>query len=1127
MMILTPPVLGQDYVFGTNIKINDDSGTKAQRTPDITITNNGNIYVVWSDDRNNNKDIFISKSTDDGKLFGDQTENNDIRVDNDQTGASQQNPAIATYNNDIYVVWSDDRSGFYHIYFAKSTDNGATFSGHLKIDTLQNQNVCDYPDIAVNPSDGTISVVWQFDNKIYYAESDNGGTTFSASLRVDPTSPSYVLQKYPKASVGTSGDKYVVWQDNRSGPGDYDIYFATATSASTTFSGFTRVGEGTGSTEASRPAIAASGSSNVYVVWRDERDGITGDIYFDKSSDKGSTWGTDIRLESSAKGSFSQDRPTIDVDSNNNIHVAWEDKRSNDNQIYYVNSTNGGSTFGTNLRVDDAQTDIDSGEPAIATGGKNKVYVVWKDKRNLNTDIYFSRWGLAGQMGYPPSMSDIKHSPAIGGLDDEFTWEVTYTDLDNDEVDPLYPKLRIYTDNTKSTEISGSPFKMDIVFADQSKLPSMGKRYLRKVTLTEDHDYTYSIEIKAVTGDTSVISSNLKSGPEIDATPPIFSKPKPSSIKWHKSESITCEITITDPGGSGVARTKTQYQYMTNGSDEYSRFFTNPKSSQIAEGFQFNTTITFKEGAENYIRWNTTDLVGSGELGYVWSDTYEIKIDTTDITFTNPVPLDINWQNSESVICGITINDYGGSGVNGSTIKYYYLPAGTVNYIGPFSASVDTIDESIKATTPTAVQFNNGPGNYIKWEAKDLAGNRLISEAFEVNIDTSRPDNTPPVAPAWIKPADSNDKTPTIEWDKGSDADGDELTYFLQIGTFQGGEDILAWTSTGSNNFYIIKTDLLIGTYYIQVQAFDDWDYSQLIQRTMNITATSTNKLPTPPNKIVPEISTSNQPLISWEGATDEDGDTIMYYLQIGTASNSGDVLSWVGVGKNSYYTPTSKLSDGIYYVQVMAYDGTGTSAPYEELLKIATFEPELDAPTEATAITSDGQIKIKIELLNNGTMTDNITINITGDLVGKSSVTLELSPKIPIMLNVNQSKTVTVTIKYPSQITATDYQVDFQAVSEDGESKSFSRTLIIHMKSKPPKQNGDNGGTGEENGDDGFDLGSLMPMIILLIVVIVVIVVIAGVVSFSRKKKKDEKTKQQFFQEKDDYEKIYGPKNK
>jgi hypothetical protein len=1125
VIILSTPVLGQDFEFGTNIRINDDSGTKAQRTPDIAVSDNGNIYIVWSDDRNNNKDIFISKSTDDGKLFGDQTENNDIRVDNDQTGASQQNPAIASYNNDIYVVWSDDRSGFYHIYFAKSTDDGATFSGHLKIDTLQNQDVCDFPDIAVNPSDGKISVVWQFDNKIYYAESENGGTSFSASSRVDPTSQSYIQQKYPKVAVGSSGDKYVVWEDNRSGPGDFDVYFATATSASTTFGGYKRVDEGTTNTDGSRVAIAASGSSNVYVVWRDERDGTTGDIYFDKSSDKGSTWGTDKRLESSSKGSHVQDRPTIELDSSNNIHVAWEDKRNNDYQIYYVNSTDGGSTFGTNLRVDDAQTEINGREPSIATGGKNKVYITWKDNRNLNTDIYFSRWGIAGQTGYPPSLSDIKLSPTIGGIGDDFTWEVTYTDLDNDEVDPLYPKLHIYTDKTKSTEISGSPFKMDVVFADQSKLPSMGKRYLRKVTLKEDHDYRYLIDIKAVTGDTSIITSNLKTGPDIDSTPPTYSKPKPSSTKWHNTESITCEITITDPGGSGVARTKTQYQYMTNSSDEYSRFFTNPKSSQIADGYEFNTTITFKEGAENFIRWNTTDLVGSGELGYVWSDTYEIKIDTLDVTFTDPVPLDINWQNSESVICGITINDFGGSGVNGSTIKYYYLPAGTVNYIGPFSASVDMIAETIKATTPTGVQFNNGPGNYIKWEAKDLAGNKLISDAFEVNIDTSRPDNTPPRAPAWIKPADSNDKTPTIEWDKGSDADGDELTYFLQIGTFQYGDDVLALTSTGTNNFYIIKSDLLIGTYYIQVQAFDDWDYSPIVQRTMNITATSTNKLPSPPTGISPEISTSNQPLISWEGATDEDGDTIMYYIQIGTASNSGDVLPWAGVGRNSYYTPLSKLADGIYYVQIMSYDGTGTSAPYEELLKIATFEPELEVPTEATAITIDGQIKVKIELLNNGTMSDNITINITGNLVGKSSVTFELSPKTPIMLNANQSKTITVTIKYPPQITAIDYHVDFQAISEDGESKSFSRSLIIHMKSKPPKQNGDNGGTGGDDGDDGFDLGSILPLIILLIVVVVIIVVIAGVVSYSRKKKKDEKAKQQFFQEQNDYEKLYGTK--
>ncbi len=1118
-----------EYVFGTNIRINDDTGVKSQKTPDIAVTANGYVYVVWGDERNDNSDIFISKSTDDGRLFGDQLEDNDKRVDNGGT-ASQREPAIAVFMNDIYVVWMDDRPpvNVYHIYIAKSTDYAVTFTGNIRVDSLQSQTICEYPDVAVSPADGKISVVWQADDRIYYSESSDGGSTFSSDVIVDNTGPSGSVQKYPKIAVGNNGDKYVVWQDNRSGGADYDIYFAYAGSGSTTFGGITRLDSGTAGSKAQRPAITASGNSDVYVVWKDERDATSGDIYFIKSTDKGSTWGTDIKVESTNKGAFVQDRPAIAVDSSGNIHVAWEDKRNPDYQIYYANSTDGGNTFNTNFRVDDGTQNINCHEPAIAVKGTNKVFIGWKDARNTDTDVYFSKWGIKGQMGYPPILKDIKLTPAIGGLNapyNEFKWEVTYIDLDNEGPEVGYPKLHIYTDHSKTTEIIGSPITMGENYG-QTNPYSSGRLFSITKKLTEVHDYAYLIEVKAMAGDTTLVKSDLKFGPQIDNTPPVYSDSLPLAGKWLNTKSVECSISITDVGGSGVDNTRTQYKYKTNGSDEFSRFYTNAKLNPIPGGYRCSTTITFEEGADNYIIWNTTDLVKSGDVGYALSNAYEVKVDTTSVSFTDPVPLSENWQNKEAVTCSITIKDLGGSGVNGSSIKYYYLPSGTANYIGPNSAAVNKIDTNIIATTPTSVPFNNGVGNYIKWEAMDVAGNNMISEAFEINIDTSRPDNTPPKAPANLRPANTNDKTPTIEWDKSYDADSDDLTYFIRMGTYKDGSDLFDWISTGSNNYYIIKTDLLVGTYYIQVRAFDDWDYSPIVKRTMNITATSTNTLPSSPTSILPDVSTYDQPQIQWSGAQDKDNDTLLYYVQIGRLPGSDDVLKWTATGKNTYFTPQVVLSDGIYYVQIMSYDGIGTSAPYSEILKIASFQPELEIPIEHSAVQGELSVTVKLKLINNGTMSDNITVNVTGELTTKTGVEVKLKPDSPILLDVNQTKTLTLTITLPPQITIGDYVLEFQATSEDGETTSFQHSLVIHVIRKKPDNNG--GANGDDNGTESpFDLGNLLPLIILLIIVIVIIVVIAGIVSYSKKKKHTQKAKDEFYKQQDEYEKLYGPKGK
>lgn len=1124
-------VIAEDeYVFGTNLKLNDDSGSKPQRTPEIVVAKNGNVFVTWADERNGNTDIFLAKSTDSGKVFGDQTPDTDIRVDDDLGSSSQRDPAMATYNNGIYLVWMDDRPGFYHIYFTKSTDNGETFSSSVEVDDLLNDVVCEYPDIAVGSSDGKISVVWQAKGRIYYSESSDGGSTFSSGVIVDNSGSSGKVQKYPSIAIGSNGDKYVAWQDNRSGGINYDIYFATAGPSSTSFQNVARIDEGTGSTEQTRPAIAASGTSKVYLTWRDERAGASGDIYFDKSTNKGSSWGTDIKVDDKTPGSVYQDKPKIAIDDSENIHMIWEDRRGSNKQIYYSNSTDGGTTFSSNLRVDDATSNIECYEPSIAALGTNKIFIAWKDKRNSNYDIYFSRWGIKGQMGYLPTLSELSVTPKIAGADTQFKWEVVYTDLDDEPPDEAagYPKLYIYTDHSKSNQLSGSPYKMIEKLFQDGKYTN-GEIFSFSKTLKEAHNYAYMIEVKAVSGDTNLVPSDLKFGPKIDVTPPVFSKPSPDPEIWINSQSVNCEITITDPGGSGVDKNLIKYQYLKHGDSEYSRYFsiTNENKVQVPDGYRCTAKITFNDGAENYIIWNATDEAKS-DIGYAISELYQIKVDTTGPTFTNPEPRAENWQNDESVTCSITVQDIDGSGVNGSSIIYYYKPAGTAYFIGPFSPTIETNGDSIVATTSTPVEFYNGKGNQIKWEATDLAGNKELSTEFDVNIDTNRPDNNIPEAPKDIGPADTSTRTPHITWEKAYDADPeDELEYFIQIGTFSKGNDILNWTSTGTNNYYFVETDLnlIVGsTYYVQVRVFDGLDYSITTEQTMNITATGTNTPPTKVKSIEPKISTSSRPMISWSGATDADNDTLIYYIRIGTQPGLQDIHNQTRVDKDYYVIPmeAEELKDGIYYINIRVSDGEAISKPYTQKIKIATFQPELELDkNKFNAKQGDKSVSVKFTLLNNGTMSDNITINYTGNLAEKSSVVFKFFPLIPIMLNPGESKKVTLTIELPSQISPDTYRLVLQPISEN-EDTGFQYDVTIEIKRKEPDKpsNGDDGGD-----DTGFSLGSLLPLILILIIVIVIIGVIAGVVSYSKKKKMKGKEEKDFFRKKDDYEKLYGPK--
>jgi hypothetical protein len=74
--------------------------------------------------------------------------------------------------------------------------------------------------------------------------------------------------------------------------------------------------------------------NNLHVAWYDYRDGNE-EIYYKRSIDGGDTWGADTRLTNAAGGSYN---PSVAV-YGNNVHVAWQDDRDGNYEIYYKKFT--------------------------------------------------------------------------------------------------------------------------------------------------------------------------------------------------------------------------------------------------------------------------------------------------------------------------------------------------------------------------------------------------------------------------------------------------------------------------------------------------------------------------------------------------------------------------------------------------------------------------------------------------------------------------------------------------------------------------------------------------------------------------------------------------------------------
>jgi hypothetical protein len=116
-----------------------------------------------------------------------------------------------------------------------------------------------------------------------------------------------------------------------------------------------------------------------------------------------------------APGANSSTSPTISS-SGNNVYFVWRDSRNNPpatNDIYFNYSTDGGVTWqASDIRLDtgDPPGASESEWPRISCSGEN-VYVVWRDQRNGNSDIYFNTNSAVDPM------SDIK----ANGLDGPIT----------------------------------------------------------------------------------------------------------------------------------------------------------------------------------------------------------------------------------------------------------------------------------------------------------------------------------------------------------------------------------------------------------------------------------------------------------------------------------------------------------------------------------------------------------------------------------------------------------------------------------------------------------------------------------------------------------------------------------
>ena len=400
-----------------NIRVST-AANSAKGSPAIAVAPMEQAYIVWHEDTGIQMELWFRKTLNGGMDWSDE----------ENIAVHATSPAIALdpYKPDtIYVVADGYATGSStsDILFWASADGGAHWTTNPVIVNSSQTDTCYSPDIAMGPG-GQIYVVWVRARKKLYPPGQNGDICFSKSanhgaswstavvIDDDGLPPTSSRHDMPKIAVDEFGKIFVVWADGRRLQYTWlDIYSTSSTDGGDSWSTNVRVNdEVTGDHIFYYPDIATPEANLLHVCWVDAREGDK-NVYFSSSNDGGSTWTTDVKVND--PGDCSRWGPAIaSFDLENRIYVVWNDSRANPedfkDDIYISESIDNGNTWTPDLRLNDdpGSEDVDTYGVDIALHYDFKG-VTWSDDRFDTLNIFFCSCTAEASVSDAPSDGGI------------------------------------------------------------------------------------------------------------------------------------------------------------------------------------------------------------------------------------------------------------------------------------------------------------------------------------------------------------------------------------------------------------------------------------------------------------------------------------------------------------------------------------------------------------------------------------------------------------------------------------------------------------------------------------------------------------------------------------------------
>jgi hypothetical protein len=176
--------------FGAPISLNNNTSDSSSFAPGVAVSESGEVNVVWKDNgKSGRSDIFSVQSKD-----GETGFSNPVNISNDTAGSSDPDVSVSE-NGEIYAVWSGTSPGDNEVFLAKKTTNSTTFED-VSVLTNDSESMPFNPQLALSEG-GDVNIVWNNEEVNTSSSSSVKGNMQNITSNNDTTSiqPSIILKK--------------------------------------------------------------------------------------------------------------------------------------------------------------------------------------------------------------------------------------------------------------------------------------------------------------------------------------------------------------------------------------------------------------------------------------------------------------------------------------------------------------------------------------------------------------------------------------------------------------------------------------------------------------------------------------------------------------------------------------------------------------------------------------------------------------------------------------------------------------------------------------------------------------------------------------------------------------------